>query len=69
MTLISFGNFYLGIDPDRTYFFDVQIHFGIFRLEFGGTPPLNVGSDTESSNRCSNGTYPPCVRASPLERP
>ena len=55
MTILSFGNFYLGIDPDSAPFFDLQVHFGIFRLEFGGIPPQILGPNTDASNRCSDG--------------
>lgn len=59
MTILSFGNFYLGIDPDRAAFFDVQIHLGIIRLELSGPPPKptrnRVQSVTEASHQCTDG--------------
>jgi len=67
--IFSFKDFYFGIDSISAYYMDVQVHFGIFRLEFGGTPPLNIGSDTDSSNRCSDGTYSPRIRDAAVEGP
>ena len=59
MNIISFKDFYLGIDDDRASFFDIQIHLGIFRLELSGPTPKpaskRVKSATEASHQCTDG--------------
>jgi len=41
MNILSFGDFYLGIDKES--FTDVSIHLWRIRLECGGPKPLNHG--------------------------
>jgi hypothetical protein len=70
MILFSFGNFYLGSDgPDSAPFFDLQIHFGIYRLEWSKTIPRSSEPNPEPSHRCTDGKDPSCVRAAPIEGP
>ena len=61
MIILSFGDFYLGVDPDSAFYMDVQGHFGIFRLEFGHSPTHTFEPDTDTSNRCPDGENPSCI--------
>ena len=59
LTIISFRDFYLGIDKQS--FFDLQLHLGIFRLEWGSTTPKDREPDPDASNRCTDGKDPTCL--------
>jgi len=52
MQLISFGNFYLGIDKES--FTDVLVHIGRVRLEWDCSPQTN-GSPTSDSYQSTDG--------------
>ena len=69
MTILSFGNFYLGIDPDSAPFFDVQIHIGTLRLEWSGTSPNFRGPNSETSYGRPYGEDPDGIRAAPIKGP
>jgi len=53
MTIFSFRDFYLGID--KRSFFDVQIHCGRYRLEWGRTTPQDRATNKDTMYRCSLG--------------
>ena len=63
MTILSFGDFYLGID--KRCFTNVSIHLWSISLEWGGPAPLDFGTAPRASHRwiglcCiqSNWTHP-----------
>ena len=56
MTIFSVGDFYLGIDKES--FFDLRLHFGMYRVEWGSTTPKDRESDQDTSDRCPHGEDP-----------
>jgi len=51
MYIFSLGDFYLGSDgPDSAPFFDLRLHIGIYRLEWGSTTPKDRESHTDTDN-------------------
>lgn len=52
MTIIYFKDFYIGIDQKS--FFDLQLHLGRFRVEWGSTTPQDRAAHPDTDNRCSS---------------
>jgi len=69
VTILSLGNFYLGVDSDSASFFDVQIHIGTLRLEWSATSPSVRGPDSETSYRRPYGEDSDGIRAAPIKGP
>jgi len=51
-----FKDFYLGIDPQS--YFDLQLHLGRLRVEWGSTTPQDRGPHSDTNNRCTSGEGP-----------
>ena len=57
-TLVSFGSFYIGTDTES--FWDLSLHLGKFRVEWGGPAPLKGGPPQTSLHRRSHGQADGC---------